>query len=78
MTERADRPSFELLMQAQDLLGQAREAERAAGNRGAWMVLNEMTISLFQIAIGREFDDVANAAYDRNYPNHPFPGGDAS
>lgn len=71
----SDRPSFDLLMRAQCLLGDAREVERAAGNRGAWMVLNEMAISIFQIAIGTEFDDLANAAYDRRYPDHPFPGG---
>jgi hypothetical protein len=55
-------------MQAQKLLGQASDVELKAGNKGAWMVLNDLVLSMFQIAIGTEFDELANRAYAARYP----------
>ena len=66
------RPSFDLLMQAQEKLGDARDAEAAAGNRGVAMVLNRLVLSVFQLAMDTEIDEVANAACDKQYPG-PTP-----
>lgn len=62
------RPSHELLMQAQELLGQARDVEQAAGNRGVAMLCNDLTVNLFQIALSTEVDELANRACDERYP----------
>jgi hypothetical protein len=69
-TPNADRrPSHDLLMQAQEKLGEARDVERDAGNLGAWMVCNDLALSIFRIAIDTEFDDLANRAYAARYPD---------
>lgn len=62
------RPSHDLLMKAQELLGEAREVERAAGNRGVSMVINDLTLGIFRIAIDTDVDDLANRAYAARYP----------
>jgi hypothetical protein len=62
------RPSHELLMHAQELLGQARDIEQAAGNRGVAMVLNDLNLNVFQVALSSEIDELANAACDVRYP----------
>lgn len=66
------RPSHDLLMQAQEALGKAREAEQDAGNRGVAMLLNDMTLAVFQVALSTTIDEVANRACDER-----FPGGEA-
>lgn len=62
------RPSHDLLMQAQAILGQARDVEQAAGNRGVAMVLNDLNLNVFQIALDDEIDELANRACDVRYP----------
>jgi hypothetical protein len=62
------RPSHDLLMQAQEILGRARDAELSAGNPGVAMVLNDMTVGIFQVALSTEIDDVANRAHAQRYP----------
>lgn len=62
------RPSHDLLMQAQAALGDAREVERQAGNRGVAMVLNDLALGVFRVALDTEIDEVANAAHDQRYP----------
>jgi hypothetical protein len=62
-------------MRAQELLGQARDVEQAAGNLGASMVLNDVTLSLFQIALLTDFDDLANRAHAARYPAGVVEGG---
>lgn len=71
----SQRPSHEFVMQAQDALGEARNAEQAAGNFGVAMVLNDLVLSLFQIALNDEFDDLANAAYEKRYGQPTTPTG---
>jgi hypothetical protein len=61
------RPSHELLMQAQELLSQARDVEREAGNRGVAMLVNDMALHLFQIVLVPEIDELANRACDERY-----------
>ena len=68
MTAADTRPSHDLLMRAQELLSQARQVERDAGNNGAAMVINDLVIGLFKIAIDTEFDELANRAYRARYP----------
>jgi hypothetical protein len=63
------RPSHNLLMQAQEALGKARDAERDAGNRGVAMVLNDMALDVFKVALSTEIDDLANRVYDQRYPS---------
>lgn len=63
-----NRPSFDLLMKAQEVLGKARDLESKAGHKGAAMVLNDLTVSLFQIALSSEFDALADAACEIRYP----------
>lgn len=68
MTKKAStegRPSFELLMQAQEILGQAREVEKVAGHLGVGDLLNAMVVNLFQVALSTEIDEVADAALRR-------------
>lgn len=71
----ARRPSHDALMRAQDALGDARQAEEEAGNHGAAMVLNDLVISLFQIALSDEFDDLANRAFAARYPEQALTEG---
>jgi hypothetical protein len=63
-----NRPSFEMLMKAQEVLSEARDLESKAGHKGAAMVLNDLTLSLFQIALSDEFDALADAACEIRYP----------
>lgn len=62
------RPSHDLLMQATEALTRAYQIEQESGNRGVAMVLNDMTVSIFQVALSTEIDTLANAACDQRYP----------
>jgi hypothetical protein len=62
------RASHDLLMQASEALIRAREVEQEAGNRGVAMVLNDMTVGIFQLALSPNADELANRACDERYP----------
>jgi len=62
------RPSHDLLMQATEALSRAREVEQAAGNLGVAMVVNDVTLALFKVALDDEVDALANRAYAERYP----------
>lgn len=70
------RPSHEHLMRAQEALGDARDAEQKAGNLGAAMVLNDVCLSVFQIALLEEFDALANRAFADRFPDQRQPTGE--
>jgi hypothetical protein len=57
------RASHRQLMAAQEQLGKARDIETRAGRLGAADVLNSLVVSLFQIALDDEFDQLADRAY---------------
>lgn len=63
------RASHDLLMQAQAALGKARDVEQQAGNRGVAMVLNDMALGIFQVALSPDADELANRACDERYPD---------
>lgn len=65
--ESTQRVSHELLMQAQQTLSEASKAERDAGNRGVAMVLNELVLTVFRVALSSDLDETANRAYDERY-----------
>lgn len=62
------RPSHDLLMQAEELLGKARDVERDAGNKGVAMVLNDLTLGIFKVALDTELDALADRAYAARFP----------
>jgi hypothetical protein len=62
------RPSHELLMEAQEKLSRARDAEQDAGNRGVAMILNDLALALFKVALDDEIDEAANRACDARFP----------
>jgi hypothetical protein len=51
------RPSHAELMEAQEVLGRARDKEQAAGNDGLAMAINGIVIGLFKIALSDEYAD---------------------
>lgn len=62
------RVSHDLLMQAQEALGKARDAERQAGNKGVAMVLNDFALGVFRVALDDDVERMADAAYAERYP----------
>lgn len=68
MSGEGKRPSHDLLMQAQELLSQARGVERDAGHPGVAMVINDFVIALFKVALDSEIDQQADALYAERFP----------
>lgn len=68
MTATEKRPSHDLLMQAQELLGRARDVEQDGGHKGVAMVLNDLTLGIFKVAIDNDIDDLADALYAERHP----------
>lgn len=61
------RPSFDLLMRAQRILGDARDIEHLTGHPGVAMVLNDMVLNLFTIVLDDTIDGPADTAYRARY-----------
>jgi hypothetical protein len=51
------RPSHDALMAAQEALGNARNIEQAAGNNLVAELLNQLTLTVFKVALQDDLDE---------------------